>query len=136
LFFSVLSINFLLWAYFWLSFFAASAPRSQVLREDCDCVPQNVVLWRTAGIEGSLAPHRILQLANYPSRLLAYTVVNHAVRQHPSWREAEFAGTSAGGFTLLTTMLLSFAQWYLLARIAMLFALRLSRAHPTLPRPE
>ena len=133
---AVLGINLLLWTHFWLSFFIGSVPSSQRDREDCDCVPPNVVFSRAAGIEGSLAPHRILQLASYPSWLLANTVADHAVRHRPSWRESEFAGTSAGGFILLATMLLSFAQWYLLARIAMLLHLRLSRSYPTLRRRE
>lgn len=114
---AVLGTNLLLWMFFWVHFFAISAPHNKFARNNYDSVPKNIVFWREAGIEASLSPHRTLQLVSFPSWYVAHTVVNSAVQHQPSLRYAGFLGTSAGGSVLIATMLLTFAQWYLVARI-------------------
>jgi hypothetical protein len=121
---AVLGMNLLLWMYFWVHFFAISAPHNKFTRDNYDSVPKNIVLWREAGIEASLSPHRILQLVCFPSWYVAHTVANSAVQHQPSLRDAEFLGTSAGGAVLIATMLLTFAQWYLVARITSVLIIR------------
>ena len=132
---AILGINLLLWANFWVHFFAMSVPHNKFTRENYDSVPENIVFWREAGIEGSLSPHRTLQLVSYPSWYIAHAVANSAVQHRPSLRDASFLGTSAGGSVLLATMLLTFAQWYLLTRITSELIIRFTPV-TTSRRPE
>ena len=110
----LLLANLCLWGYFWIAFAQASYP----FRPDPLGHPAGTgyTFWghSIAVVESGLVYpfFRVMLYAEFPSFVLATGVVR--VFSPDQLINGFFAGISGGGWLLLSVMLLSFFQWYLL----------------------
>jgi len=113
----LLSVNAVLWAIMWWGFFARSAPYPTVKIPAEGAYTMEVVAHRAA--QPGIAPTRFASynaafFPNLPSFIATNFLFNAAFKEP---RPDLYLGTTVVGYQLICWMLLSFFQWYLVARL-------------------
>jgi hypothetical protein len=114
----LLAANLCLWIYFWIAFAHSSYPyRPNPLGHPAGT---GFTFWghSIAVVEDGLSYpfFRVVYWIEFPTFTLAITLAR--LFYHPLLFYGFFAGISRGGWFLLTVMVLSFFQWYLIGWVA------------------
>lgn len=113
----------MLWAILWYGFFSRSTPYPAVRIPNEGAFVWQVVAHRA--VSPDIAPNRYASyqaafIPNLPSFLVTTLIFNaiFAGQRSPEL----YIGTTVGGYELVTSMLMSFFQWYLFARLLLWLA--------------
>jgi hypothetical protein len=114
----VLGVNAALWVIQWYGFFSRSTPYPTVRIPNEGPYIWQVIAHRAVSPDIALSRYASYQAAfipNLPSFLVT-TVIFNAI--FAGQRSPElYLGTTVGGYELVSSMLVSFFQWYLFARL-------------------
>ena len=111
----LLIANLCLWIYFWIGFAHASYPYQPIGRNGHPS-GTGFTFWHYSiglGESGLVYPFfRMAHYVDFPSFMLAF--LSFSVFDPPFAAGGFFLGISEGGWYLISTMIISFFQWYLI----------------------
>lgn len=124
---TVLGANLLFWAYFWVDVTTRTMPYQVRQPKFEEVLPTFVFYGRALPTdqEGRLTSLRLARVLHAPSFWAAQLYVWITVKKGILWDKV-YWGVSPGGYFLLTVMVLSFGQWFLVG----LAVRRLFRGQP------
>lgn len=111
-------LNLLLWVLMWLTFLLHARQYTYRGEPIEGAYPWQVVLGRA--LSPNVEPtaylgYKLVFLANFPSYVA--TVISFNLMFHGQRSPIQYLGTTVGGYELIAWMLLSFVQWYCIARL-------------------